>query len=330
LRRDRCSWTSATGVLRNVKIVYLDQNKWIDLARAVKSPKAHPVLRELLEAICEKIKTDELLFPLSASNLYETYKINRAEQRFDLAMTQVALSQALVYRGLHRRLETEVGAVLAHLYGLPWSDLEPRWFLSDVFFEATVDQNDPRLGVVVPPRIVDFIQSDPEAALLDYLVSASDAERIEAVRRFSNGCDELRLRIEDRRARHGDQPMSMRRKIYSVLMAIEQQDVIIAIAERLGLPWTCLGDKGGAILREIIRETPAFFIEREISLKLEAQGRPIANNDMQDMRSFCTVLPYADLVIAENQFTNLAKQAGLDKRYGTQLETDILCLREIL
>ncbi len=66
--------------------------------------------------------------------------------------------------------------------------------------------------------------------------------------------------------------------------AIEQQDAIIAAATSR-LPWTCLGDSDGETLRTVIRETPAFHIEREISLKLESQDRPITLNDMRDMRT---------------------------------------------
>lgn len=122
----------------------------------------------------------------------------------------------------------------------------------------------------------------------------------------------------------------MRRRIYSAITAIEQQELIIAIAAELGLPHTCLSDKNGATLRAVVRETPAFLVEREISLKLEAQDRPIALNDMRDMRTFCTVLPYADIIVAENQFINLARQAGLHSRYGAYLETDIRMLADLL
>ena len=34
---------------------------------------------------------------------------------------------------------------------------------------------------------------------------------------------------------------------------------------------------------------------------------------MRDMRNFTTVLPYADIVVAEKLFTSLARKAGLTK-----------------
>ncbi len=79
-----------------------------------------------------------------------------------------------------------------------------------------------------------------------------------------------------------------------------------------------------------MRETPTLLIEREIALKLEAQARPIHVNDMRDLRNFATVLPYADIIVAEKQFTNLTRQAGLGDRFGVGLETDLRSLTGLL
>ena len=51
---------------------------------------------------------------------------------------------------------------------------------------------------------------------------------------------------------------------------------------------------------------------------------------MQDMRSFCTVLPYADIVVAEKLFTDLARQAGFHREYGVHLHTNLAVLLDLL
>jgi hypothetical protein len=82
--------------------------------------------------------------------------------------------------------------------------------------------------------------------------------------------------------------------------------------------------------RRIITDVPTYYIEREITLRLEAQDRPRHENDFRDMQSFCAVLSYADQVIGENQFVNLAPQAGLNKKYRAELATDVLAVRKYL
>ena len=49
-------------------------------------------------------------------------------------------------------------------------------------------------------------------------------------------------------------------------------------------------------------------------------------NDLRDMQSFCAVLAHADIVVAEKLFSNLATQAGLDKKYGTTIKPDLYSL----
>lgn len=68
------------------KIVYLDQNKWIDLARAVKAPDDFPEHYAVLEKLVEGSKAGELLVPLTQSNIYETHKISVEKMRAHCTM----------------------------------------------------------------------------------------------------------------------------------------------------------------------------------------------------------------------------------------------------
>jgi hypothetical protein len=91
-----------------VRIVYLDQNKWIDLARAAKYPAENSETRAILELLCAEAAAGRAVLPLTATNIYETHKINDPERRFDLAYTLATLSAGRVFRGRHKRLEVEV------------------------------------------------------------------------------------------------------------------------------------------------------------------------------------------------------------------------------
>jgi hypothetical protein len=68
--------------------------------------------------------------------------------------------------------------------------------------------------------------------------------------------------------------------------------------------------------------------QRELVVRLEDQGRPVSENDLRDMMSFITVLPFADIVVAERQFVNLSRQARLDERYETNMLTSIFDIQE--
>ena len=313
-----------------MRIVYLDQNKWIEFARAAKFPDEHPAVRVLLDKILVAVSAGHLVLPLTATNIYETHKINDRRRREELASLQALLSGGHVFRGRYKRLEVETATLLRTIYDLPVPPREGNWFLSEVYFEAFLEFDDERLTAPVSENMRNLLRAHPSFCLYDFLVECPEDMRIAAVKRWSEGSEKLRLRVENRRAQHKKETESMRRKIYSALLMIDDIDLILTIARGIGMAWTEVSDIGAATARRIITEVPTYYVEREITLRLEAQNRPIHENDFRDMQSFCTVLPYADQVIGENQFINLSRQAGLDKKYGTELATDLLALQQQL
>ena len=76
-------------------------------------------------------------------------------------------------------------------------------------------------------------------------------------------------------------------------------------------------------MSNLTTDIPVFNVERELAVRLEDQARPISENDLRDMAAFTVALPLADLVVAEKLFINLAKQARLGERYGTNLLTSV-------
>ena len=112
---------------------------------------------------------------------------------------------------------------------------------------------------------------------------------------------------------------------------INEMDLIRTFAAKAEVTNMNVDDIFGKHARKIMNGTPTYVIEREITLRLEAQrNRPIHENDFRDMQTFCAVVAYADIVIAENQFTSLAHQAGLDRTFGTVIASDLGELRKRL
>lgn len=241
--------TSAAKQTKPVRIVYLDQNKWIELARAAKHPTEYPDIRELLEAISHEVGAGRLILPLSFANLYETHKINDPKRRDDLASIQATLSRGLVFRGRHKRLQEEISKVFRNAFGLPPVALEENWFLSDIFFESVAECTDERLGCAISNNLITAIRRNPARFLYDFWVNESD-ERRPGVSRFSAGSEQLRLRIENRRSLHQAEPLSMRRKIYSALLLIDEIELILGFARKAGIPLTTVGELGGQLLDE--------------------------------------------------------------------------------
>lgn len=309
------------------RIIYLDQNKWIELLRAEKSPGDYPSQFAILQSLTARRDAGEIVLPLSATNIYETYKIGDPQRRQGLALLQASLSGGLVFRGRYRRLETELSAFLSEAYHLERPPQPEWWFLSDIFFEAFAESDDERTSMKVPDHLLRLIREHPATALYHHLTAASDDERAHAVKMWSDGSEALRLRIESRRQRHQNESFAMRKRIYNVLMFSEEVELLAQFAEKHGVHWNTMADIGLSMTRRLANEIPIYHTERELALRLEtAQLRPITENDFRDINAYCAAIPYADDVIGENLLINLARQAGLGEKYGTRLETNILAL----
>lgn len=312
-------------------IVYLDQNKWVELARAEKWPDLYPDLYNLLKLIKREVDADRLILPLTSTNIYETFKVNDPQRRQDLATLQAFGSQGLVIRGRHHRLEAEISDFLHTVDSRPPIERVPLWFLSSVFFEAYADWDDPRLATLpITARGVNAVRSSPEFCLYDFLTATPDNVRVEAIQNFSRQSEELKQQIEERRRRDTNESIDMRRRIQNALLIMNDHNLILSFARKCGFTWNTIVEMGEENILQIVESVPTYYVERELVLKLETQSRSITENDFRDIQSFCASIPYVDEIIGENQFTNLARQARLDKKFSTRLRTNVLDLVESL
>lgn len=311
--------------LRNAvpRIVYLDQNAWVTLARGAWDKARYPEEHEALSKIIDRVCSGVFTVPLTFTNLYETSKVNVTARRANMALTQSVISRGRVFRSRRRILAETLATYLAKNSAILRPDPPPDWFLSDLWFESVADYAPETYGLHVSERVLDFIRQEPSRALFNYLAFNDEEARLEAVRRYTKGSADLIASIEARRALVAGQPLALKKRAYSARLIIDELDFIFATAHRLGLGWSTIHDIGPSLVRRIATDVPVLNVEREIAVRLEDQIRAVSENDLRDMMAFMTVLPLAHIVVAEKQFINLSRQANLDRRYGTKLLTSV-------
>jgi len=234
--------------MSSMTILYLDQNKWIELAQGQKSATDFPAQREVLALLIEEANAGRLVVALTATNLYETHKINIQERREHLAWVQSTLSQGLVFRGRYKRLEVEIIDHLRAGSGLEPMPRDPRWFLSNVFFESTAEIGDNRIPQA-SVHVLDMIRSNPPLFMFEYLTGLPEDIRTASVLQFSGGSEKLRQAIEEQRARDASETLSMRRKLSSARLMINELDLVLSFIRMAGLP----GSDENAVLQKFAR-----------------------------------------------------------------------------
>lgn len=308
------------------RLLYLDQNAWVALARGAWDKDTFPKEHAALSKVVEGVRARAIMVPLSFTNIYETAKINDPARRANMARTQAVISGGHVFRGRRRILGETLSAYLARHHGIAREEPDAHWFLSNLWFEAATDYSPQDYGFDIPQPVLDFLRQDPVHALFDYLAAGEEDIRLEAVRRYTASSVELIAGIESRRAVAAGEALALRKRAYGARLILDELDFILATGRELGLDWRTVRDIGSSLVRSIAVDIPILSVERELVVRLEDQARAITENDLRDMAAFTTVVPLADMVVAEKPFINLARQARLDKLYGTVLMTSIFDL----
>lgn len=308
------------------KVLYLDQNAWVVLSRGAWDKAEFPKEHSALSTVIEAVRVGSVIVPLSFSNIYETAKINNPARRINMARTQAIISDGKVFGGRRRIFTETLKAYLAERFSLTHPALPERWFLSDLWIEAAADYSPELYGYEISPRVQKFMLENPAETLFDFLAFNDEAVRIEAVRRYTASSAELVDRIEARRAIAAGETLAMRKQAYGARLIIDEIDFILETGRSLGLDWHTARDIGSSLVRSLTVDVPVLKVERELVIRLEDQARAISENDLRDMAAFTTVLPLADVVVAEKSFVNLARQARLGQHYETELLTSIFQL----
>jgi hypothetical protein len=305
------------------RILFLDQNAWIALARGAWDRTAHPGEHAALTLVAEALQAKRLVVPLGFANIYETHKINDPVRRGHLARVQATISAGIIFRSRRYIFERSLVRHLSARFGREIPDLPPDWFLSPLFFEAAADYSPEVFGFEISEKVLAFIRQNPAAALFNYLFATDEEIRIEAVRRYSAGSADLMQAIEARRKLAAGETFALRRRAYSARLVIDELDFILAVANQLDLGWSTARDIGPSLTKSLVSDIPIMNVERELVVRLEDQTRAITENDLRDMLSFSTALPLADVLVGEKPFVGLARQARLGEKYGTTLLTDV-------
>jgi len=305
------------------KIIFLDQNKWIDLAHAFDDPTKHPSIHAVGQQMITAVTEGRAIFPLTANLLIETYKMKDDAHRKLVAEVQAQFSQGYVYRDRNFRIRQELMTLIRNLEGFPDEDAPIFWFLSKYFIEAFTDIPNAVKQAGLEMDQIEGIQSNPKFALFHWLATVPESEQTLAMQEYEKGSEQHIKSIEHRIGKLKDQKLPFRLRAYSALLLLEELPRIFSVANANGIPWNDIPDVGDQKLKRLMREVPSYSAEIELTCRIELMNRKIETNDLRDMSAYVAALPNSDILVGEKLFINLAKQSQMHKRFENALFTDI-------
>jgi hypothetical protein len=316
------------------KALYLDQNKWIDLARAHYGKPGGEPFEAALQAVRRATELARLVVPVSVVNVVEATAHHDSERRERLARFMVELSGNL--------------AMQPHMAVFPWEVKNAvRAFFTEkqlLRIRSSLVRRGVQHAFGKQMRIAGLSPSDEAAALeamnhpdiaVELLLKEGDARELSEQAR--KGDEETAAMCERVRARSAAASLTPEQR-FGVELAEYFSDGVGQRAlqescEEAGITVT------GFFEQLIERGTMKEFFQRIHSLHVllsltvardKDQVRPIHRNDHKDVMGLAVALPYCNLVVSENHWGHMAKTLKFDQQFDTVLLTDARALPEEL
>ena len=347
--------TLRTGQLPG-KLVYLDLNHWIELAKA---HSGHPEGKKNLKALnaCTKaVAAGRAICPLSSATYMEIFKIQRYRQRHSLRQVIETVSRFFVVTSLTVIRTHEVEAALDETVSS-----NPQPIACNEYLDWGVSRawgRDGSLRIVTPDGkdvTSQFRQSfhgGPEA-FDEYVAKA----HLELNRKIIEG--PASIREEEELRKHGWNPRSHLQSVKQAALeeaaqaarfnqdsrwrrgrirdAITVRAIAFEIKEILA---KALHERGVSLedlapdiegRRKVFDAMPSFDVV--VTLKTEYHRNPNHRwtpNDIFDIDALATTLPYCDIVVTDKATASHATQTGLAERLNTVVLSDLADLPECL
>lgn len=327
---------------RPPKLVYLDLNHWVALAKAMAGHREGEASAEVLMGCLAALEGGQAVFPISDSIYFEVSKIATYRQRRDLREVIERLSRFMVVTSRTVVSSHEIEALLDRLVGpnpkpvnrmdyLDWGVARALGMVGGFKVRSSRGEDlTAEVRQAYPDGPVTFDQRLAEAELeLNRRVLEGPPPDKESELRELGWDPRRQFEVAERRAaqeieqvgRFNEDPRWRRGRIRDVVAArevfIEINDALSrGLAER-GATLEAIFPRPGDIHRAV-DSMPSFDVA--VTLKAEYHRDPLHRwtpNDIHDIDAMGSTLPYCDIVVTDKAVASHVKRTDLARRLDT-------------
>lgn len=309
------------------KCLYLDQNKWIDLARAHYGKPEGVQFQPCLEAIRAAIKSGKLLVPFSVWNAIESMIPRDAGRRQRLAEFMVELSGNKTMSPEHVVVPAEIVNATRQLFGMS-ATKSPRQTLIHVGIVHAIGMEQEIQNVFPPGLDAAFaaFMGMPEATI-KFLVDAG--EKRDHIQTARDGEAKARDIFEADRAVTGSMSLVARQRAELSGLFRKNAEYSAALEATLKSISRCGAEFKAEMgtdekVSQFVGSIPN--IDVFITLRVEREkdkDRKVDHNDIRDLDWLSVAVPYSNIVVSEQYWGRKIQTAGLASKYGTVILTNL-------
>ena len=341
------------------KLVYLDLNHWIALAKTLSGHHDGKKDTALLDFCLRAVEREIAIFPISLSIYIEIFKIKDYRRRCDFRKAIELLSRYNVVTPRFVVATHEIEALLDHIVGpnpepintmdyLDWGVFRAFGLDGSIRVESAEGRdvtNQVRQSFLHGPQVFDEILLEGILKLNRQVIDGPSPEEDAEFR--EQGYDPIRVleQFEKEAAnevefahRLNDDPKWRRGRLRDVVSAREVLMQINSILRRgcdergvvslesLQSPFPSVTDA-----RRAFNSMPSFDASVTLKTSLHKNARHRwTPNDVHDVHALASTLPYCDIVITDRAMASQAAQTGLASRLNTIVLSHLSDLRQHL
>ena len=317
--------------MTNTQYIFLDQNHWIYLAKALLGKPHKPAHASVSEELLHRVDNDDIRLPLSIIHLIEHMKAEEPGRRQRLAEVFERFSCGWFFAAWDDILSAEIAQAIGQTFEaspLSTPTVFGRGFMFGVGarareaipqglkqvdlgrFERLAEQPGALFDLLTFPKELGRAHQKLEIGEL----CRKDAEAAEALRTVRKPSDKKVLQ----RAQYAGYTCDFQDRIAASLAAYGK-----TFADFIGL-----GVDG---LTSFWQQVPSLDVDCELTLYRDRQwSRAVHENDFGDIGHLALAIPYCNAVVVERFWARAIQETRLDHKYGVAVTVDLAELIEKL
>ena len=314
--------------------VYLDQMKWIDLARARTGHPFGDAFQNNLRVFRDNVDSGSMAFPLSAAHYYETGKAKDPQRRKHLAETMMELSRSVRIAPPHTIVPWEARRALVEVLEMPLSI--PRIGLfgegaahayssPSLAYTAPESHRGVRLSQGIRAELQRSVGHDLEMALLSATVPNGLPDGWRVVLAEFKAMTDAQF-VQGQNSVAAELKKLGRHRLEDVLLGTAVADIIVPLQEAaraLGISFSAEVIDAGR-MRELVEHMPSRWVEMKMrGLRHSNPQKAWHGNDFNDVIALSIAIPYCDVVVTERSWAAMLNAARVPQRFNTVVTTSL-------
>ncbi len=317
--------------------IYLDQNKWIDLARAYHRLPNGAKYQDVLEKIEESVEQKQAFFPLSYAHLIETRKSRDVVRRQRLATVMAKISLGAAISTQQRMTQWELSKALAIVFGEIPPEIPSAFGYGVPFAFGQVEKlykkyshEKVAMSESQIKTINDFLSSTD--VIEKFLTGDNrEEENLLAIERYEKSSQDFILRAEKFRSDVKAYDKRLHKRAYTAMLTLAIQAELTQILKMYGKTLDDFLGLGQESLMAFFENVSTLNVEIELAIERnENWDKKVHENDKMDSAFLSVAIPYCDIVVTERFWKFSAQKRGLDKKYDTVIINDLNELEDFL